>query len=959
MREGEAPLGGPPGNPPAADPAGDEARIEAKRARLRAVLQARAAAAASALPSAPADRGPAGDRVPPDGVPFPLAPHQRTLWALHALAPQSSAYHIGSPVALPPAATADAVRDALADALARHAALRVRFDASGGEPVQTPVALDAPPLAVADATGWTLDALAAHARDVLDAPFRLGAGPPVRAQLYLDAHRGPTLLVAAHHAAADAFTLSLLGAETAERVRAALDGRTPHLPPAGSYADHVRDELAWLGGPGSAEALAYWTDRFGSGLPALDLGPGLAGPRRETVPIDWSDGLPQRLDAARRRSGAVGSSLLAAALAVALGRHAAQQRVPLGITTTGRRGGSDRLVLGCFALPALLDLSLDGDPTFGDLVREAGRQAGAAVDHQGVPFERLAEHHRRVTGAPYRAGLQVLFSYFREDFHEGFAAAMPALSPVRQALLGAASQRGGDTALTVQLVSNGDRLAGVAVFDPGRLGRDAVASILGATRAVLDEGLDRPDRPVSALAPGEGVRARPEPAAPVADIEAALLAHADVLDGAVVQTGAEGAAGLAAFAVVPAHADTAPAELQAHLAARLPAAAVPARVVLVEAVPRTPAGEPDRATLVASLPRVAPGAAGTEPPRDATEARMAALFERLLGVRGVGRDGHFFRLGGHSLVAVQLVAEIEGAFGVALPLRALFVAPTVAGLADLVRRQEASARLPTVVPVQPRGTRTPLFCIPGAGGNAAQFYLLAGALGDDRPLFSVEYQGRDGEGTPHRTVGQLVAHALAAIREVQPDGPYALAGYSVGGLVALEVANALRAGGARVAFVGVLDTIYPRKGLAAEVAREATPSQRPSRSVLGTLARAPAYVAYRTEPVRRHLRRAAAFHRHRLADGRVPESVVGPYLFSVHRLAFLRHRPTPLDGPLVLFRTGDHDPRLPEHLGWDALARGGVEVVRVPGDHGSILKDPRDAAALAAALSAALDRAGA
>jgi amino acid adenylation domain-containing protein len=189
------------------------------------------------------------------------------------------------------------------------------------------------------------------------------------------------------------------------------------------------------------------------------------------------------------------------------------------------------------------------------------------------------------------------------------------------------------------------------------------------------------------------------------EIEVALERHPAVKRAAVL-AGPDGQS-LVAWVAAPEAAGLAPAELRAFLRARLPEHMVPALFVTLAALPLTANGKIDRQALGAQRPRPATaGVAGFVAPRNPAEELLAGIWEAVLGVEGVGAHDNFFDLGGHSLLATQMVSRMREAFAVELPLRTLFEAPTVAGLAVRVEeaRRAGGPAVPPVVPV-PRAGR--------------------------------------------------------------------------------------------------------------------------------------------------------------------------------------------------------------------------------------------------------------
>jgi thioesterase domain-containing protein/acyl carrier protein len=225
---------------------------------------------------------------------------------------------------------------------------------------------------------------------------------------------------------------------------------------------------------------------------------------------------------------------------------------------------------------------------------------------------------------------------------------------------------------------------------------------------------------------------------------------------------------------------------------------VPSAFRVLSELPLTPNGKVDRAALAptsAPLPSE-PGEAG--PPRDALERELAGLWESMLGVP-VDRAARFFDLGGHSLLAVRLLARIGKRFGRDLPLATLFAAPTVAGLANILRTGGGVPSGP-LVPIQPEGTEPPFFCVHPAGGSVLAYRELARHLG--RPFYGIQsLPPTDGGGG----IPALADLYIKDVLRLQPDGPYHLGGWSMGALVAFEMACRLEQQGRDVALLALLD----------------------------------------------------------------------------------------------------------------------------------------------------------
>ncbi|MGK3964938.1 amino acid adenylation domain-containing protein [Sorangium sp. So ce118] len=297
------------------------------------------------------------------------------------------------------------------------------------------------------------------------------------------------------------------------------------------------------------------------------------------------------------------------------------------------------------------------------------------------------------------------------------------------------------------------------------------------------------------------------------EIETVLASHPDVAEAAVVtREHAPGDVRLAAF-FIPRGGRAEPGALRRFLSDRLPDYMVPPALTPVERWPQTPSGKIDRRALAASAPAALAGRVegARVAPRTRAELELCALFEELLGAPGVGVTDDFFALGGHSLLAVRLMAEIRGRFGRELPLTSLFRAPTAEGLAALLRAEPGAprGRASVVVPLHAGGARAPLFFVHPVGGNVLCYADLARAVGQDRPFYGIQSFGLE---TPPRalgSVGEMAEAYCEELRRVQPEGPYLLGGWSMGGVVAFEMARVLERSARRVAAVVMLDAYLP------------------------------------------------------------------------------------------------------------------------------------------------------
>lgn len=317
----------------------------------------------------------------------------------------------------------------------------------------------------------------------------------------------------------------------------------------------------------------------------------------------------------------------------------------------------------------------------------------------------------------------------------------------------------------------------------------------------------------------------------------------------------------------------------------LPEHMVPSHFMVVNEFPLTASGKVDvQALPVPEFNRQILGAQ-YRAAATVTQSRLVRIWERLLGISGIGVDDDFFTLGGDSLMAVEMFEAIRTGFSRDLPLGALASGPTIAALAAAVD-SDGEDSWPVVVPLRKSGRQTPLFIVHGGTGNIASFPKLARALSDDQPVYGIQWDGLAGTGGA-QTIEEMASLYMNEVRRIQPDGPYRLAGQCVGGLVAREMATRELDRGGSVELLVMYDS--PNVG-------------------------SPAYVPLPATPLWRRLVRAVrnrTIHRYR-ARGKVRPM---PVLTDREQrggttmgLATSRYRPRPLDvHTLYFYSGGDED----------------------------------------------------
>ncbi|NRF83746.1 amino acid adenylation domain-containing protein, partial [Burkholderia gladioli] len=447
-------------------------------------------------------------------------------------------------------------------------------------------------------------------------------------------------------------------------------------------------------------------------------------------------------------------------------------------------------------------------------------------------------------------------------------------------------------------------------------------------------------------------------------VELELASHPQLAAAAAIGRELGGELQLVAYYVPRPGAELDASALHAWLAERLPAPMVPSRFAALEAMPLLPNGKLDRLALRALDPGAAQLAAGRhEAPVGELETLLARIWATALGLDRVGRHDNFFAIGGHSLMAAQVAVRASEQTGVSLSVRSIFDTRTVHRLAALVeaaraapgefsRRQSNDASAQYVV-FHAEGRQRPLFLTHTLQGYSWYFEHLAAHIDASIPVYGLPPLAL-GETQP-RTLEAIAARFVAMMRGIQPEGPYRVAGWSFGGLIAYEIATQLLAQGQEIEFLGVFDTTLPPAATAFDAHRialvtlysfamnnfsdfEAGSIDFEGATDIGLLidtlvqaieARREAgrplwHLSYETARENRLFLERLVAHGAAMSNWRPRPAPLRMHVFAAADASI-----TPLEGHAAL----------PEALGWEALVqREAIEVVAVPGNHETIIK---------------------
>lgn len=403
------------------------------------------------------------------------------------------------------------------------------------------------------------------------------------------------------------------------------------------------------------------------------------------------------------------------------------------------------------------------------------------------------------------------------------------------------------------------------------------------------------------------------------EVEALLSLHPQVAAcAAAAREDASGQTALIGYVVPRDGVTPDPLEIASFLRTRASREMVPSRICLLERLPCTPNGKLDRRALPDPDPASAT-LAGRHRARDPVEKLLAGLWEALLHRYSIGIHDNFFDLGGHSLQVVTLLDQIEQSFRVRPPLDLLWNGDgTIASLAEFLRGQRDPGPTPDLIRLRD-GNRPPLFftdVISGAG--LVHYYKLLPGLDRDQTVFGLLAPGTFGPEAPTDSIAEIAAHCIRSLRVAQPRGPYRLAGYSSGGLVALEMAIQLHRAGERMERVILLDTRRSRGAGIGPLLRGLHTRLTSSHAGLRDLLRCQGLA----------LRRAVGLRPFRNQS-------------EAHLWAQFHYRPEPYPGPVdfILAQENQASESSPLH-GWAPILTGTVTVQEFPTDHLGLMRPP-------------------
>ncbi|MDL5057348.1 type I polyketide synthase [Geitlerinema calcuttense] len=318
-------------------------------------------------------------------------------------------------------------------------------------------------------------------------------------------------------------------------------------------------------------------------------------------------------------------------------------------------------------------------------------------------------------------------------------------------------------------------------------------------------------------------------------------------------------------------------------------------------------------------------------PRTEIEQIIAQVWQRFLGIEQIGIDDDFFDLGGDSLLAVQLTAQLSEKLGTEVSTHSLLQASTVASLAELLA-ESSPVRDPVLVAIRRGNVEPPLFLIHPVGGHVYIYRDLARYLESNRPIYGIQAEEKESL----VTVEAIATRYLEAVRDRQPQDPYYLGGSSFGGTIAFEMAQQLTQQGEKVALLTLIDT--PGPGQMPVLATEDDTAILVYLLGVGfnlplSLDRLQQLTA--DEQLQYFLDQAKVADKIIPPDFGLPEVRQFIHWFKVHARAMQNYQPQPYPGRLLFFKACDRNeinPPYPEKP-WIEVAQGGLELHEISGNH--------------------------
>jgi len=819
----------------------------------------------------------------------------------------------------------------------RYETLRTCFPESADGPFQK-INLWHLTLGRVDMQVASADTILREARQFVRAPFNLGSGPLLRAALYERARDDFWLVMVIHQMIFDGSSMRIFSFELAQCYRAFSQGTTPQLEPLPlRYVDFAQWQRQSLQGEPLQQALSFWRSRFEKRYEPLRLA--TDRPRRNegvTPGNQLAFTLPQWLMTGLKHLahdyGVTPFAALLGSFQAFLGLCAGQNDVLTLVSVAGRNQMPLRKMIGLFANILPMRLILSGALNFGQLLECAGEMTSAALSNQQLPLNRTLELLPSSASHINAPALQSLMIYNN--------APLPTLECPEVTFTPSLDLDNGTAKFdfAIEVWDSPQSLSGHLKYRSDLYEQATMERLLQYWQTFIACGIANPFKPLPSL---------PLPFDPQATFQGANVPQISgfsapqFTESRPISGNGQGDKDFSTFEL----GDRATGVTELAGSATPKGSAAPAASDFCDVSSGNKHATP---TDSFDIPYT-----GYSRPRNELEQKLARVWESTFDAHPIGIHDNFFGLGGHSLTAVKLIAAIENETGRKLRLSTIFQQPTIARLARAMQEGQAAINTSSIVEIQPRGTKAPLFLVHGVGGGMFWGYNnLARQLGEDQPIYAFKSRGMDGLEEFAR-IEEIASQYVADLRRFKRDGPYRLGGYCFGGNVAYEMARQLHAQEQTVELL-LLINCWPNNSSYTQLSW--------SPAFLGKFAwnfcmRLAHQIRSGAKQPRDYFKWRAAWAVKRIRSlftenisGRLSVDDIVDLsdrpeherkLWRTHVQAWLQYQPQAYDGDVVLFRTRGHPLvcSFDNQMGWGSFARGRVEVRICPGDHESILEE--------------------
>jgi amino acid adenylation domain-containing protein len=450
------------------------------------------------------------------------------------------------------------------------------------------------------------------------------------------------------------------------------------------------------------------------------------------------------------------------------------------------------------------------------------------------------------------------------------------------------------------------------------------------------------------------------------EIEYNLSQFAGVKQAVVIaQPDANGVDRLVAYVVLHntgSHSPEMSAKWRADLKHSLPDYMVPDNFVVITEMPLTPNGKVDKKALANQGPVPEAVVKQYQAPRTDVEKLVTDIWKTYLNIDKISIYDNFFELGGHSLIAVKVMAQIEKDTGKRLPLAILFENSTVEKLSLMLQMDGRSIVWDSLVPIKPTGSKTPIYIVHGAGLNVLLFNALAINMDPEQPVYGMQAKGLNGVDEPLNRIEDIAAHYVSSIMAHNPNGPYALAGFSFGGIIAWEMAKQMEALNKKVIMLGMFDTYaYRSPHYDPWAVKHLKRAMYFGRRLWYSVTFQEGFeqtIRRRSKALKRGVTRLWWNMRLNKNDQQVGFSGYSHKIDHANDVASKHYSLQPHNFEIELFRAEVHSFYVDdfEYMGWQPYALGGINVHKIPGEHNTLFKAPNDKI-FAEVLQGCLDRA--